>query len=96
MLEDIAKQPVRGDIIQKALDSLNFMGLNIKDTLIEYFQSHGVILDTEHFYTLGQIEKEIQTLFGENATEILVQQIAAGISAQFRWNMLALPTLAGK
>ena len=81
--KDIANHPVRGDVIRKALDNLDVMGLNVKDVLTDYFQKDGIILDGQHFYTLDDMKRELATLFGEAATQLLVHQIEAGIKAQF-------------
>jgi hypothetical protein len=80
---ETAEQPVRGDIIRKALVRLDFMGLNIKDALINHLQQNGMILDNAHYYSLKDIEKQMREIFGQEATLILLAKIEGGIRAQY-------------
>lgn len=59
------------------------MGLNIRDALIEYFEGRGMVLDDTHYYSLNDIENQLRSLFGEEATEILMDKIEGEIHAQY-------------
>jgi hypothetical protein len=80
---ETANQPVRGDIIRRALVKLDFMELNIRDALIDHFQRHGMVLDNAHYYSLNDIEKQMHSIFGEEATGILIEKIECEIRTQY-------------
>lgn len=79
--EDIASEPVRGDIILKSLGNLEFMGLNVKDAIIRHIQTHGITLDDRHYYSLNDIKQKVRSIFGEDATQLLMKKVEDEIKA---------------
>lgn len=69
------ENPVRGDLIKKALDSLQFLGTSLQLSIIEYLEKRGNRFDEQNSYSLSKIEKDIAAIFGPDAASLLVERL---------------------
>jgi hypothetical protein len=69
------KQAMRGDIIRKAFEELDVLGRSLKNMIIEEIERSGIVLDSKNYYSLGEIENRLQTLFSKDGTELLLKQM---------------------
>lgn len=67
---------VRGDILKMALDKFDgILGITMKDLMVKYFESKGIVFDNEHKYGLEEIENQFVELFGKDGTSLLSKRL---------------------
>jgi hypothetical protein len=71
---------VRGDLIRKVFDQLNFLSQTFKELMIERLEADGMTLDARHKYTLKEIEKSLSALFGRDAAELIIKKMLRGLA----------------
>lgn len=82
---------IPGYIIKEAFEALDVLGQDLKDSIIRYVERRGNILDSEHSYSLKEIEIELADIFGEDAAKLLVEKMRRAISALKMFAVLAIP-----
>lgn len=85
------EKPIPGDIIKKAFDALDVLGQDLKDSMVRYIERRGNSLDSEHSYSLKEIEIELADIFGEDAAKLLVEKVGRAIHALKAFAVLAIP-----
>jgi len=85
------EKPIPGDVIKKAFDALDVLGQDLKDSMIRYIERRGNSLDSEHSYSLKEIEIELTDIFGEDAAKLLVEKVGRAIHALKTFAVLAIP-----
>ena len=83
LYSEIADEPVRGDVVMKALDKLNVFGVAFREVIVYYLENRGITLDKAHCYSLREIERHLRVLFGEQVTPRIMKMIEAGIKEQY-------------
>lgn len=77
-------KPIRGDILKKAFDKFDYLGISAKQVLIEDLEVQGMTLDDRHYYRLKEIENRFISLFGKDVTPLLVERLKR-ILSDLKW-----------
>lgn len=86
-------KPIRGDILKNALKQFDYLGISVRDVLIEDIEQNGIVLDDKHYYTLKDIEKRFTELFGKDVTPLLIERIQRILGSFKSFAIASLPTL---
>ena len=76
------EKKIPGGLIKKGLDSLNFLGLAIKDMIIEHVEESGFVLDNRHAYDLKEIEASLENILGAEAADLIIKRVKHAINGQ--------------
>ena len=87
------EEPVRGDIIRKALDGLDILGRTVKEMIIEDIERSEITLDNKHYYPLRQIEERLIELFGEDGASLLIKRLRERLETLKSFIVVSLPTV---
>jgi hypothetical protein len=79
----VSVQPVRGDVLRKALDDLDLWGENFGIIITKMLQANGLVFDAHHYYSLYDIKKELQRLLGRESSRHIIAIIEIGIRVQY-------------
>jgi hypothetical protein len=79
----IVDQPVMGEVIRKAFGILAFSGVDLHEITIDFLENNGIILDSMHYYSLRQIERQLRKFYGSQLTPRLIEIIEREIRAQY-------------
>jgi hypothetical protein len=79
----LSAQPVRGDVLSKALDDLDLWGEQFSIVITKMLQANGLVFDAHHCYSLRDIEKQLQRLLGRETTRHIRALIEIGIRVQY-------------
>ena len=86
-------KPIRGDVLKNALKQFDYLGISVRDMVIEDIENQGIVLDDKHYYSLKDIEKRFDELFGKDVTPLLIERIK-GILGDFKMFAIAsIPTV---
>ena len=75
-------EKIHGDVLQKALNAFDFLGIALKDALIEYIEKNGFILDEDHSYTLNELQDKLAAVFGYDAAELMIKRLGKALQEQ--------------
>jgi hypothetical protein len=76
------KGPVRGDTIRKAFESLDIFGIALVELLVENVKKRGITLDSEHSYSLEEIQVVLADFLGEVPAQLIFKRLSRVIDAQ--------------
>jgi hypothetical protein len=79
----IVDQPVGGQVIRRAFHILAFAGVDLHEITIEFLEKGGITLDSAHYYSLRQIEKQLRKFYGNELTPRLIEIIEKEIRVQY-------------
>ena len=86
-------KPIRGDILKDALKQFDYLGISVRDLLIEDIENHGIVLDDNHYYSLKDIEKRFASLFGNDITPLLVERLRKILGGFKMLAIASIPTV---
>jgi len=55
-------ESIRGDILKKAFDQFDYLGIATREYLIEDIKQQGIVFDDKHYCQLEEIEKYFTAL----------------------------------
>jgi hypothetical protein len=79
----VSAQPVRGDVLQKALDDLDLWGEEFSRVIAKILQANGLIFHAECYYSINDIEKPLQKWLGRENAQQICEVIKIGIQVQY-------------
>lgn len=79
----VSAQPVRGDVLQKALDDLDLWGEEFRRVIAKILQANGLIFHAECYYSINDIEKPLQKWLGRENAQQICEVIKIGIQVQY-------------
>ncbi|AIF82291.1 hypothetical protein NTE_00209 [Candidatus Nitrososphaera evergladensis SR1] len=79
----ISSQPVRGDVLQKALDDLDLWGEEFSRVIAKILQANGLVFDANYYYSLDDIEKPLRRFLGRENARQICEVIKIGIQVQY-------------
>jgi hypothetical protein len=79
----VSAQPVRGDILGKALEDLDLWGEQFSIAIIKILQTNGLVFNAYHYYQLGVISRQLRRLFGRETSSRMMELIKIGIQVQY-------------
>jgi hypothetical protein len=79
----VSVQPVRGDILRKALDDLDLWGDQFSRAITRLLQAKGFVFDAKHYYSLSEINKVLTRLLGRENSRHILTVIEIGVQVQY-------------
>lgn len=79
----VSAQPVRGDVLRRALDDLDLWGEYFGIIIAKMLQANGLVFDARHYYSLYDIKKELQRLLGRESSRHIIEIIEIGVRVQY-------------
>ncbi|AIF84491.1 hypothetical protein NTE_02441 [Candidatus Nitrososphaera evergladensis SR1] len=79
----VLSQPVRGDVLRKALDDLDLWGEQFGIIITKLLQANGLVFDAHHYYSLHDIEKQLRRFLGKENSRQISAVIKIGIQVQY-------------
>lgn len=78
------EERIQGDVIYAALERLSIFGNALKDIVVKVLAAHGIVSNSNHAYSLNQIESSLNDLFGQPTSHIITEKIANEIAVKTR------------
>lgn len=79
----VSAQPVRGDILRKALEDLDLWGEQFSIAIVKILQANGLVFNAYHYYRLDFINRQLRRLFGRKTSAHIMELIEIGIRVQY-------------
>lgn len=84
-------ESIRGDILKKAFDQFDYLGIATKQYLIEDIEKQGIVFDGKHYYKLDEIEKRFKELFGRDVTPLLIEKLKRNLNNVMTVAVMLMP-----
>ncbi len=80
---------IPGNVLKKAFDRFDVLGISIRELLVEEIEQQGIVFDDKHFYKLDEIEQRLANIFGDDATQLLIERIKKTLN-DLKWSVIIL------
>lgn len=80
--ERVKDKQIPGDELRHAFDTLDILGAALKESIIDFLETRGIILNDQFYYSLSEIEETLRLILGQDATKLMIDRLRRGLQSQ--------------